>query len=380
MTRRLYETDSTCRQFTATVLSCAAVDDGFAVELDATAFFPEGGGQPADTGWLGAAAVTDVQIKEDRLLHYTDKPLPVEATVSGTLDWGQRFRRMQKHTAEHILSGLIHARYGYDNVGFHLGHEDVTLDFNGELTRAQLNEIEERANEVVAENRPVRAFFPTEEEAAALAYRSKKEVDGPLRIVTVEGVDTCACCAPHVPSTALVGVIKMLDFIRYKGGIRIHMQAGLDALADYRMRYNQTASAAALLSVKQDTLTDAVEHLLDEKASLKTALRESRRQVATMQVAAVEPTDLPVCLFGEDWDADTMRQLVNGLSARCSGICAVFSAAGEAYRYVIGGQGDLPAFCHRMHAALGGRGGGSPAMQQGQVPAGEGAIRAFFAE
>lgn len=379
MTERLYELDSYCCRFTATVLACHAVDDGYAVELDRTAFFPEGGGQPADTGRLGDVAVTYVSLQDGHIYHHVTAPLSVGDTVEGELDWEPRLRRMQNHGAEHILSGLIHNKYGFTNVGFHMGSEDVTLDISGELTREQLNEIEYDANRVIAEDRAIRAYYPTDEELKTLAYRSKKEIEGPLRIVTVDGVDSCACCAPHLASAAQIGIVKMLDFIRYKGGVRIHIQAGLDALDDYRMRYEQTAGAAALLSVKQNALTEGVGRLQTERDGLKAALREARRQLAALQVQAVVPTDAPVCLFGEDMDAETLRQSVNGLSERCGGICAAFTATENGCRYVVGGHGDIPAFCRRMHEALGGRGGGSPVMQQGQVPADEEAVRAFFA-
>ncbi len=378
MTERLYENDSYCRRFTATVVTCRAHYEGYAVQLDRTAFFPESGGQPSDTGWLDGIDVTAVSIDGQTIWHHTAAPLTVGETVTGEIRWDERFRRMQKHSAEHILAGLIHRQYGFENVGFHLGSQDVTLDMSGELTRAQLDAIEEEANHIVGENHPIHTTIPTAEELPGLTYRCKKEIDGPLRIVTIEGVDCCACCAPHVASTVEIGIIKILDVIRYKGGVRIHMQAGLDALPDYRMRYEQTAAAAALLSVKQDALTHAVERLLTERDGLKGALRDANRRLARMQALCVELTDDAVCLFGAEWDAETMRELVNTLSTRCGGICGAFTAAEDGHRYVIGGKGDIPAFCRRLHEALGGRGGGSAVMQQGRVCATEQQIRAFF--
>ena len=380
MTERLYDLDSYCRRFTATVVSCLAEEGGYAVELDRTAFFPESGGQPADTGCLDEVEVTDVSIDGQTIWHHTTAMLTVGQKVTGEIAWDRRFRHMQKHSAEHILAGLIHRHYGYENVGFHLGSQDVTLDMSGELTREQLDAIEDEANRIIAENHPIRAIIPTQDELAEIAYRSKKEIDGPLRLVIIEDVDCCACCAPHVASTAEIGVVKILDYIRYKGGVRIHMLAGLDALPDYRMRYEQTAAVACMLSVKQNDLTSAVGRLLAERDELKTSLRESNLRLARMQALSVEPTDSAVCLFGEGWDSETMRELVNSLSARCGGVCGVFSAAEDGYRYVIGGHGDLSAVCCRLHEALDGRGGGSSAMQQGKVPATEQQIRAFFEE
>lgn len=382
MTIKLYEQDSYCRSFTATVEACNPHGDGYAVRLNRTAFFPEGGGQAADTGTLAGVAVTDVQTADGEIWHYTDHPLTVGETVQGEIDWLTRFSRMQHHTAEHIICGLAHRDYGYENVGFHLGSEDVTLDLSGELTREQLDAIEEEANAIVAANMAVTAAIPTEEELASLTYRSKKEKElvGPVRLVTIEGVDCCACCAPHVSRTGEIGLIKLLDFMRYKGGVRVHLLCGAAALADYRMRYTQIATAAAKLSVKQHDFTLAFDRLLAERDSLRLALRESNRRLADMQADAVQPTDRPVYLIGSDWDADTLRRIVNKLTARCGGLCAAFSGEDGAYQYVVGGTGDLPAFGKRMNTALNGRGGGNTAQIQGRVQATEAEIHAFWAE
>ncbi len=378
MTERLYELDSYCREFTATVTACTEIEDGFAVTLDCTAFFPEGGGQAADTGTLGKARVADVQMCKGEILHIVDEPLVVGHTVTGCIDWEQRFARMQKHTAEHMICGIIHRLYGFDNVGFHLGSEDVTLDINGELTRSQLDEIEMLVNRAVMENHPVFVAFPAD--LTTLTYRSKKELDGPVRIVTIDGVDACACCAPHVANTGEIGVIKLLDSLRYKGGMRIHFQAGLDAMADYQMRHAQTEAAAAKLSVKPTSLTGAVERLLAERDALRLSLREAGRKIAALQVAAVEPTDNPVCLVGVDWDTEVLRTIVNGLSVRCGGLCGAFSGKDGVYQYVVGGHGDLKAFGQRLNTALRGRGGGSAQQIQGRVEATEAEIRAFWQE
>ena len=378
MTERLYELDSYCREFTAAVTSCCETEGGFVVTLDRTAFFPEGGGQSADTGRLGEATVMDVQLCKGDALHTVDKPLTVGMTVTGRIDWEQRFAKMQKHTAEHIVCGIIHRLYGLDNVGFHLGSEDVILDVSGELTRQQLDEVEMLANQAVTENRRVTACYPAD--LAAVDYRSKKELDGPVRIVTIEGVDACACCAPHVAFTGEIGVIKLLDSLRYKGGMRIHLQAGPDALADYQLRFAQTEGAAAKLSVKHNDLTDAVARLLAERDALRLSLREAGRKIAALQVAAVAPTDKPVCLIGADWDIEVLRTIVNGLSARCGGLCGAFSGADGVYQYVVGGHGDLKAFGQWMNAALRGRGGGSAQQIQGRVEATEAEIQSFWRE
>jgi alanyl-tRNA synthetase len=311
------------------------------VQLDRTAFFPEGGGQAADTGLLGGVTVTDVQIIDGEVWHYTDALLTVGDTVEGVLDWYTRFARMQHHTAEHIVCSIAHRWHGYSNVGFHLGSEDVTLDLSGELTREQINAIEDEANRIVWSNTSVTTSIHTPAQAATLTYRSKKEIDGDVRLVTIDGVDCCACCAPHVSRTGEIGIIKLLDFIRYKGGVRIHLLCGQAALEDYRQRYAQSAEISARLSVKQYDLTAAVERLLAEKDAFKLSLRETNRRLADLTVESVEPTDAPVYFIGSDWDTDTMRRMVNGLTARCSGLCAVYSGVDGAYTHVMGGTDAL---------------------------------------
>lgn len=380
MTEKTYELDSYCRAFTAVVEECRPHANGYAVRLNRTAFFPEGGGQAADPGVLGGQRVIDVQIADGEVWHYVDAPLAVGAEAEGVLDWETRFSRMRHHTAEHIVCSIAHRWHGLHNVGFHLGSEDVTLDLDGELTREQLDAIEDEANRVVAANVAVTATIPSAEELAQATYRSKKELEGPVRLVTIEGVDCCACCAPHVARTGEVGLIKLLDFIRYKGGVRIHLLCGDAALADYRLRYAQSAEISAKLSVKQLDLTAAVDRVLAERDALKLALRAANRRIAALQVEMVAPTDAPVYLIGEGWDTEMLRQVVNGLTQRCGGLCAAFSGGDGVYAYVLGGAGEIKSATARMNAALNGRGGGDHRQSQGRVQATEAQIAAYWRE
>lgn len=380
MTEKLYELDSYCRNFTATVRACTPHGEGYGVRLSRTAFFPEGGGQAADVGTLGGVPVLDVQIADGDIWHYTGAPLTVGDTVEGVLDWATRFARMQHHTAEHIVCGIAHRWHGLANVGFHLGSEDVTLDLDGELTREQIDAIEDEANRVVWANVTVTPSIPTAEELATLTYRSKKELKGDVRLITIDGVDCCACCAPHVGRTGEIGVIKLLDFIRYKGGVRIHLLCGASALEDYRRRYIQSAEISAELSVKQNDLTLAVGRLIAEKDGYKLALREANRRLADLLVAAVEPTDRPVFFIGSDWDTDTLRRIVNGLTARCGGLCAAYSGTDGAYTYVMGGTDRLKEAVVEMNTALSGRGGGDNRQVQGRVQATAAEITAYWQE
>lgn len=380
MTEKLYELDSYVRTFTAIVKECVPHDGGYAVRLSRTAFFPEGGGQAADPGTLGGLTVKDVQIAEGEIWHYVTEPLIIGDEVEGVLDWETRFSRMRHHTAEHIVCSIAHRWHGLHNVGFHLGSEDVTLDLDGELTREQIDAIEDEANRVVAANVAVTATIPTAEELAKATYRSKKELDGEVRLVTIDGVDCCACCAPHVARTGEIGLIKLLDFIRYKGGVRIHLLCGDAALADYRLRYAQSAEISAKLSVKQYDLTAAVDRLLVERDGLKLALRAANRRIADIQVAMVAPTDKPVYLIGDDWDTDTLRRVVNGLSQRCGGLCAAYSGNDGVYQYVLGGTGDIKAAAAGMNEALNGRGGGDYRQCQGRVQATAAQIATYWRE
>lgn len=378
MTQRLYEQDSFCREFTATVLSCQQQGDAYGVVLDRTAFFPEGGGQAADGGTLDGVEVLDVQIVGDEIVHTLAAPLAIGQTVAGKLDWDARFLRMQKHTGEHIVCGIIHRLYGYENVGFHLGSEDVTLDLDGELTREQLDEVEELANRAVTDNLAVTAAYPSTDELAAMHYRSKKAIDGAVRIVTIEGLDRCACCAPHVQTTGQVGLIKLLDFIRYKGGIRIHMQCGSDALRDYRMRYAQTAAIAAALSVKQHAVTDGVERLLAQRDALSRELAAARKETLALRVDALDPDSGRALFIEQSMDGETLRDLALAASARVGGLSAAFAGDDESgYNYAAAG-GELPAFASALKERLGARGGGSAQLVQGRVFATAAEIEAFW--
>lgn len=386
-TIRLFDQDSHLFRFTAEVLSCEPQGDGYAVILDQTAFFPEGGGQGADPGWLGGLPVTDVQITPEGVIRHTlPAPLPAGETVVGQLDAVIRSERMQCHTAEHMISGVIHRRYGYNNVGFHLGDEDVTLDFDGVLPRSELDEIEDEVNRQVSACLPVRAYYPVPDELAGMTYRAKLALTENVRIVEIgsgEGsVDRCACCAPHVANTGEVGVVKMLDFLRYKGGIRIHMLAGARALRDYRRRYTAVAEIAAALSVKQEDAAEAFRHSQAMGEELRREIGALRRQVQDLKVASLPETPGNLCLFEEDQDAQGLRQLLNRAVGKCGGLCGVFSGSDECgYSYVIGRRDptlDLRKMTDTIHTGLNARGGGSAEMLQGRAQATRREIETFF--
>ena len=232
-TEKLFYEDSHLKEFTAKVISCKPYKEQYKVVLDRTAFFPEGGGQYADTGMLDDVRVLDVHEKEGIIYHTTEKALEAGKTVTGKINWEERFEKMQQHTGEHIVSGLVHERFGYNNVGFHLGSDYCTMDFDGTLTKEQLREIELAANQAVWKNIDIVVTYPSKEELANMDYRSKIEIEGQVRIVTVPGYDVCACCAPHVKKTGEIGMLKLVNMVNYKGGERITMLCGVRALKDY---------------------------------------------------------------------------------------------------------------------------------------------------
>ena len=249
-TEKLFYEDSHLKEFTAKVISCKPYKEQYKVVLDRTAFFPEGGGQYADTGMLDDVRVLDVHEKEGIIYHTTEKALEAGKTVTGKINWEERFEKMQQHTGEHIVSGLVHERFGYNNVGFHLGSDYCTMDFDGTLTKEQLREIELAANQAVWKNIDIVVTYPSKEELANMDYRSKIEIEGQVRIVTVPGYDVCACCAPHVKKTGEIGMLKLVNMVNYKGGERITMLCGVRALKDYEAKDANGKEISALLCAK----------------------------------------------------------------------------------------------------------------------------------
>ena len=337
MTERLYYEDAHQRAFTARVASCAPGKHGFDVVLDRTCFYPEGGGQAGDTGLLGGVRVTDTHERDGEVVHYCESPLEVGAEVAGEIDWDARFERMQLHSGEHILSGLAHKHFGYENVGFHMSAECMTIDFRGELDWAQLMDIERRANEAVRADLPVRAWFPEPDELARLSYRSKLELTEDVRIVEIGDIDRCACCAPHVAHTGEIGVIKIFTCERHRGGVRVTLLCGMDALDDYRRRQDSAAEISQLLSVPRGEIAPAVRRVLDEQARLKERFAETSRELVTARAAAQSFTDGNICIFDSMLDDIALRELVNLLKEKCTGFAAAFSGGGA-------GRGELYLF------------------------------------
>lgn len=379
MTEKLFYQDSHRSTFTAIVQEVRPSGNGYEIILDRTAFFPEGGGQSSDTGSLGGVSVSDVQEIDGKIIHYTDGPLVEGTEVEGCIDWTERFSKMQQHTGEHIVSGLIHKIYGYHNVGFHLGTDSVTLDFNGVVPKEKLHEIEQLANEAVAKNLPVQVLYPTDEELSKISYRSKIEIEGQVRIVVIDGYDVCACCAPHVKQTGEIGLIKLVGMQNYKGGVRISMLCGFRAMEDYYQKEKNNREIAVMLSAKEYETAVEVERLQEELAMKKAKIAELERKFLEQKVETLDISSEIVCLF-EETDPVMTRELVNLLLKKGAKMAAVFSGnEREGYRYVLGSRSlDVRENGKLLNEAFHGRGGGKPEMVQGTVQGKREEIEAFL--
>ncbi|HAH78155.1 MAG TPA: alanyl-tRNA editing protein [Ruminococcaceae bacterium] len=378
MTEKLYDSNAYLKIFAAHVVGCRRQGKTFAVTLDRTAFYPEGGGQPADTGVLNLANVLDVQESGGEIVHRTDRPLPEGALVFGGIDWTRRFRRMQQHTGEHIVSGVAHRLFGAENVGFHMGEAFLTVDWNVPIGPDGLAAVERLANEAVYRDLPVRAEYPEPDVLKRLRYRSKKELTGPVRIVTVPGYDVCACCGTHVARTGEIGAVKLLSAQNYKGGTRITMACGAQAMEAFGERLRITDALSNLLSAKTEKIEPAAEHILTENEELKRQVSALRGRILEMKAAAVPENGGNACVFEEGLSPDDLRRFALLLAGRCGGTAAVFSGENGRYRYAAAAKNrDVRPFGKALNAAFSGRGGGSAELVQGSVKGEEKAVRAF---
>lgn len=378
-TKRIYYEDVNRREFTALVKECRKGERFYEILLDQSAFYPEGGGQPCDLGTIGETAVKDVQEKDGELIHYVEIPLEPGTQVQGRIDWERRFDLMQQHSGEHIVSGLVHEKYGYDNVGFHMSSDVITIDFSGVLTEEQLAGIEAEANRNIWENREVEIFYPAQEELERLPYRSKKELTGKVRLVRFPGADLCACCGTHVTRAGEIGMVKLLTVEKFREGVRVTMISGRRVLDYLNMIHDQNHRISVKLSAKTEETSQAVERLSEENYRLKGQLLHLTQELCQTEARRWEGAG-SVLLFHEGLDGDSVRKMADAVMETCAGCCAVFSRNDDgSYKYAIGEKnGDLRQFTKEMNAALNGRGGGKPFFVQGSVQAAEEEIRSFF--
>lgn len=384
MTEAIFDCNPRELTFTARVLSCEerkgeAGERCWAVVLDRTAFFPEQGGQKADCGTLGGAKLLDAEINEGVIVHILDAPLEAGSEVEGEVDWARRFDFMQQHTGEHILSGLANRLYGAENVGFHLSEREVQLDFSVQLSEAELEALEHAVNQAIFRDIPVRAYYPDAEELAALNYRQKKELTGAIRIVELEGVDCCACCAPHVARSSEVGILKILSTMNYKGGTRLYIACGMRAVQDYAARIREAQQLSKLLSAPQGELSAAVVRLQEkamaaEQRAAETALAlillraeaEIREKAQTQGREQAEADG--ICLILPPLPESALQRAVKPLKELFSGVVALFAGDDEnGYAFLMFGDGvDWKPFLAELRTR-GGKGGGGKDRVQGRL-------------
>ena len=382
-TQKLYYQDPYLREFPATVLSCESAGEAWKVVLDQTAFYPEGGGQPADHGVLktagGEIAVTDVHEKNGAVVHTCAAPAEPGTVVTGVLDWARRFDHMQQHSGEHILSGILCRLYDCDNVGFHLGAEAVTIDYNADITWEQALEAERLANEAIWADRETEIFYPSPQELAALDYRSKKELTGQVRIVEFPEADRCACCGTHVERAGQAGLVKVLSCQKFREGIRMEILCGARALRYLSGTYDQARTVGRRLSVKPLEIQGAVERLEEELSAAKERMADLE-QTAFAALAAEQAGRGDVVLFQSPMRPDSLRRLADAVGKSCGGLAAVFSGEGAKWSYALvrGDGGDIAPLVKELNETLHGRGGGRNGFAQGSVQTGRGEIEAFF--
>ncbi len=377
MTEKLYYENQYTKDFTAKVISCEANGNNFEVELDRTAFFPEGGGQFGDRGKIGDSTVITTVEKGDRILHICESAVEVGSELNCALDFDFRFSNMQQHSGEHIFSGFVHSVCGFDNVGFHMGEHYVTVDFNGIVTAEELDRIEKLTNEAIYKNIPIEALYPSREELENYSYRSKKEIQGQVRLTRIEGVDLCACCGTHVALTGEVGIVKAVSMMNYKSGVRITLQIGRKALEDYGEKNASVAAVSALLKAKPEEISEAVERVLSqlhEANGKNIALKKELFALRCENMSGEKGY-----IFDDEGSAESARILCDMLAEKVK-IAAVFSGDDEnGYKYAIASRTeDVRALGKEFNSVCSGRGGGKPEMLQGSVSAAREQIEAFW--
>lgn len=383
MTHKLFD-NGDLSAFECTVTSVTELSDRIEIITDSSAFFPEGGGQTCDKGTLGGMPLSHVRLDADDVVHIinvSDYTVSLKHgdTVTGIVDMTKRQSDMQQHSGEHVVSGLAHSIFGCDNVGFRLGNDTVTLDLNIQLNTEQLDELERKANTIVRECRQIKIEYPDKESLATIDYRSKKEVSGATRLVFIDGVDICACCAPHVSNTGKIGLIRFVAHENYKGGTRLHILCGSRAIDDIMLKLKQNSEVSSLLSVKENATAAAVQRILDEKSALAFSLRESEKRLIHEKVKSVAPSEYLI-VFEDTNDVSILREMAVELKNKSNSFSAVFGLCnGRAVKYVICcPHGDAREIGKQINTAFNGRGGGKPDMVQGTLDAKPETLRLFL--
>ena len=358
------------KEFDSVVLTCEESKQGYVITLEDTLFYPEGGGQPCDFGTLNAIDVIDVQRKNDIVYHTVKEEIPVGKKVHGIIDWKRRFDHMQNHTGEHIVSGIIHKHYGYENVGFHMG-DVIQIDMSGPLTWEQLMLVEQEANEVIYSNVPVEITYPTKEELEKIPYRSKKELIGKVRIVTIGDADICACCGTHVAYTGEIGLVKILSVIKHKDGVRIEMLSGNRALEFLRKEHEEAQHISQALSAKVLEIDQAVDKLLVSNEQLYLQKKNMADILLEQKINIYEEGASFVLDFEEGMERTSLVNFADKmLKEKNIGTVAICNQERQGYSYIILSQSlNLRDYVKELNTSLNGKGGGKPDIIQGSFQA-----------
>lgn len=378
-TKRLFDENAYETTFLASVLECKKEEKGYAVVLDQTLFFPEEGGQSPDKGEINGLEVLDVQVENQVITHWVKEELTPGTNVTAHIDWEHRFSNMQQHSGEHIFSGTVSRWFGLDNVGFHLSDQIVTMDFNGVLTLKQIEQVEEEVNRIISSNIEITVTYPTKETLENLEYRSKKEIDGQIRIVTIGEYDVCACCAPHVRRTGEIGLLKVMNVSNYKGGVRVSILCGKRALLEYREKAKILGELTNLLTTGEDRLVDTISKQKSLLQTQKQELSQIKTQLLQEKVKEIPTEQKDVLLFEKNIEVGVLRNVINGLVEIHEGYCGIFIEQENGYQFIIGSKNlDCKEIAKKIKETLNGKGGGSPQMIQGSVLASQEQILAIF--
>lgn len=378
--KKLYYADSHLKEFTATVLSCEQVAQGWQVMLDATAFYPTGGGQECDLGTLGGANVLDVKEQGEQILHLCDAPLETGSVVAGAIDWERRFDHMQQHSGEHLVMGQIYQKFGYHNVGFHMGGHLVTIDLDGPVTWEDLMEIERKTNAVICRNLPVKTWYPSEEELTKIPYRSKKRIPWPVRIVEFGDEDVCACCGTHVKYTGEIGMVKFVSCIKFKEGVRIEMASGQRATKLMQEIFEQNRQVSQTFSAKILETGAAAQKFNEMLQQEKFRSVGLQRKIFAAIADSYAGRELALH-FEEDINPGQVRELADAIAQKAETAVVCSGADGSGYAIcIISNTRDTRTLGKEVNTKLCGRGGGKPGSFQGNVQATAQQIQELFAQ
>ena len=390
ITDKLYYKNVYEKEFEAKVLNSSFDDKKkcWEIELDRTAFYPEGGGQPADEGVLWALdapdrviRVTDVHEKEGMILHYAEAGLEAGTKVMGRINWERRFDHMQQHSGEHIVSGMICSRFHCDNVGFHMGRDTVVIDYNAEISKQALSELEAEANRYIWEDHALVIMWPSPEELKTLEYRSKKELTGDVRITSFPGADMCACCGTHVMTSGQVGLVKFIGSQKISKGTRIELVCGKRAMDFLSMNWEQNHQISVAMASSLDKTASVYQKQKQELIDAKMKISELEGYYFE-QIAEEYRDKGDVFLVREPMTPDGVRKLCVMIADRCGGRCVLFAGEGHDYKYAYLDQHTDPkevaAKVKEMNAALSGRGGGRDGFAQGSAAAAKQEIEDYF--